>query len=201
MNTNLYITSYCKIKNNTVSINGETVFAEDIVLSFKEFSKKIYKEKELNYPKFFKMDDLCKLSFLAAAFIFENNKPEINTAIVLSNNASSLETDRKHQEAIQNSESYFPSPAVFVYTLPNIAVGEISIKYKLQSENAFFVSEKFNEDLLCNYTQVLIANNKANGVLCGWVNFDKNNYEAVVFLATKKGEIPFTKETILELYN
>lgn len=201
MNNELYISSYCSIKNNTVSVNGKEVFFKEESLSFKEFSKNVYKFKELNFPKFFKMDNLCKLSFLATEFVFDNNEIHPNTAIVFTNNASSLDTDRKHQESIQDKDSFFPSPAIFVYTLPNIAVGEISIKHKLQSENAFFVSEKFNNELLHSYTNVLIGNKKTNNVLCGWVNFDQNKYEAFIYLVSGSGTIPHTKEHILKLYN
>jgi hypothetical protein len=59
------------------------------------------------------------------------------TALVFANRSSSLDTDFKYQESINSQENYFPSPAVFVYTLPNICVGEISIKHKMQTENAF----------------------------------------------------------------
>ena len=112
------------------------------------------------------MDDLSKLAFLTAEFVFSKNENfEDNTAVVLSNNASSLNTDKKHQEAIQDKENYYPSPSVFVYTLPNIAIGEISIKHHLKSENAFFIEEKFNAELLYNYATVLIENDKANSVL------------------------------------
>lgn len=166
-------------------------------LSFAEFSKKIYKQEEMNYPKFFKMDNLCKLSILTAEFILNSvkNKTE-NTAIVLSNNASSLDTDRKHQQSIQNMDSFYPSPSVFVYTLPNIAIGEISIKHQFKSENAFFVSEKINEQLLYDYTTVLIANKKSNSVLCGWVNFDDDDYEAFLYLVSDEGKVPHSIENI-----
>lgn len=200
MSKELYITSYCKIKNNTITVNNKEVFVEDSPISFADFSKKVYKSKEMSYPKFFKMDNLCKLSFLATEFVLENTTVDANTGIVFSNNASSLDTDRSHQQSIQDRDNYFPSPAVFVYTLPNIAVGEISIKHKLQSENAFFVSEKFNERLLFDYSQILIANKKSNNVLCGWVNFDQNEHEAFVYLVSDLGEIQHTKENILELY-
>lgn len=207
MNTDLYISSYCKIKDAKVFLNGNIIADEDTSLSFADFAKKVYKDNVVNYPKFFKMDSLCKLAFLGAEFIFracltDSQESEIteNTAVVLSNNASSLDTDRKHQEAIQDAENYFPSPAVFVYTLPNIAIGEISIKHKLKSENAFFVSEAFNEKLLHNYTTVLVENNKANSVLCGWVNYDEGAYEAFLVLVSRKGTEKFTTEKLRELY-
>lgn len=197
MENQLYISAFCKIKNNTISVNENIVFQEDNV-DFAEFSKKAYKSLEESYSKFFKMDNLCKLSYLSTEFLVKSfGEFDENTAIVLSNNASSLDTDRKHQKSISDKENYFPSPAVFVYTLPNIAIGEISIKHQLKSENAFFVSEKYNPKLLFEYATILIANNKTNSVLCGWVNFDQNEYESLLFLISKeKSDLKFNTENI-----
>lgn len=201
MNQKLYILSYCKIKNNTIFVDGDAIFSDKKADSFADFSKKAYKENKLSYPKFFKMDNLCKLAFLSAEFLAKQvGKFDKNTAIVLSNNASSLETDRSYQQTIQDDKSFYPSPAVFVYTLPNITIGEISIKHQLRSENVFFVSQEFNEELLFNYTSVLIANKKSNNVLCGWVNFDGESYNSFVYLVSTSGERLHTKEFIKELY-
>src|SRR5690554_8066930 len=109
------------------------------------------------------MDNLSKLAFLASEFIFKEevlDELENNIALVFSNNASSLDTDRKHQDSIQNTEEYFPSPAVFVYTLPNICMGEISIKHKLYSENSFFIFAKFNAEYLHQYAESLLQSGK-----------------------------------------
>jgi len=207
MNTNYHIKSFCSIKNNCVSLNGSVVYKEEEEEnSFTQFIKAAYKNQNTKYPKFFKMDNLSKLAFLAADVLLKNeNLPEDeenNIAIVFSNKASSLNTDRKHQESIQNKESYFPSPAVFVYTLPNICIGEISIKYKLYSENSFFIFDSFNATHLLTYTNSLLSSNKADQVLCGWVEFDnENNYQAFLYLVSAKGTTKHNKQDIIKLYN
>ena len=129
-------------------------------------------------------------------------KATFDVPTVFSNKASSLDTDRKHQESIQNKESYYPSPAVFVYTLPNICIGEISIKYKLYSENSFFIFDNFNATHLLSYSNSLLSNNKAEQVLCGWVEFDDaNNYEAFLYLVAQEGAIKHNEQNIITLYN
>ncbi|WP_452230735.1 MULTISPECIES: 3-oxoacyl-ACP synthase [unclassified Lacinutrix] len=205
MNTNYHIKSYCSIKNNQVSLNGSVVY-KDEEESFSPFIKAAYKDQNTKYPKFFKMDNLSKLAFLTADILLKNenlsSEEENNIAIVFSNKASSLDTDRKHQESIQNKESYFPSPAVFVYTLPNICIGEISIKYKLYSENSFFIFENFNATHLLTYANSLLSSNKADQVLCGWVEFDgEDNYEAFLYLVATEGTITHSKKDIIKLYN
>ena len=190
MNSEYYISSFCNIKNNTISLNGSKVYSDDNN-EFLEFIKAAYKSFETDYPKFFKMDGLSKLAFLAADVLLKsenlNQDEENDIAVVFSNKASSIDTDRKHQKSIENKENYYPSPAIFVYTLPNICIGEISIKYKLFSENSFFIFENFNAQHLLDYANSLLATDKTEKVLCGWVELDADQYEAYLYLVSKTG--------------
>ncbi len=202
---NLYIAASCHIVNNEIFFNRKLLLKEDPALPFAQFAKKIYKDRLLKYPKFFKMDRLSKLVFLGAEFLFKESRflhPEGDNkvAVVLSNRASSLDTDRKHQASIANEDAWFPSPAVFVYTLPNIGIGEICIRHQLYSENAFFIFDAFNAGFLEKYATALIHNQKENSVLCGWVDYDENDYEAFLYLVAEKGTIPHTAENINYLY-
>ena len=77
---------------------------------------------------------------------------------------------------------YFPSPAVFVYTLPNIMVGEICIKYKIKGESVFFVNNQFNKKMLLEYSQDMIETGAAKICLMGWVDYTETDYHAVLYL-------------------
>jgi len=202
LNKVLYIKSHCKIKNNELFFNNKSIFKDNESTDLKSFLKSSYKFLNLKYGKFFKMDSLSKLSFLASEIIFQNTKIDTkNIAIVFSNNASSLETDRKHQKSINKIDDYFPSPAIFVYTLPNIGIGEVSIRHQLKSENAFFVFNKYNADFHTVYENSLINSAKADAVLGGWTNVDNDtNYEAFVYLVSKKGTIEHNKKKLNKLY-
>ncbi|WP_117883505.1 3-oxoacyl-ACP synthase [Aureibaculum luteum] len=197
-----YISNYCHIRNNTVSVNGELIFKEDSNSEFADFSKKGYKQLNLSYSKFFKMDNLSKLAFLGAEYVLNATKIDAddNVAIVLTNRASSLDTDRKHQGSIQDKESYYPSPAVFVYTLPNITIGEISIKHQLKSENAFFIFDAFNADFLHAYASSLLEKEKAESVLCGWVDYDGEAYDCFMYMVSQKGQRKHTTNELKNLY-
>ncbi len=206
------IVSYAHIKQNTVSVNGKQLFQALPTATLSGFLAEAYKALGLSYPKFHKMDLQCKLGFLCTElalkesnFITGNDLSK--TAIVLENAASSLETDRQHQHSIDDKSNYFPSPAIFVYTLPNIVIGELAIKYKITGENAFFVSEKFDAELLVNYTETLFKNGTQSAI-CGWVEVDGAGYEGFIFLVekqtnTNKSAIfkPLNQSTVLELYN
>ncbi|WP_410006331.1 3-oxoacyl-ACP synthase [Aequorivita nionensis] len=209
MTETFHIKSYCHIKNQIVSLNGNVLFSEvPITIGTEDFStfiKNAYKFLKTDYSKFFKMDNLSKLAFLAADVLLKkenlNEEEENNIALIFSNKASSLDTDRKHQAAIENDAEYFPSPAVFVYTLPNICLGEISIKHRLYSENSFFIFDRFNAEHLQLYANSLLRSGKAEKVLCGWVDLDENSYDAFLYLVEKEGEIEHKTEEITRLYN
>ena len=200
-----YIKAHCKIKNNQLFFNDKLLFKDEESQDLKAFLKSTYKFLGLKYGKFFKMDSLSKLTFLASEVLFNQTsiKEETeNIAIIFSNNASSLETDRKHQKSIDNLDDYFPSPAIFVYTLPNIGIGEVSIRHQLKSENAFFVFNEYNADFHATYESSLINSAKADAVLAGWTNVDNdNNYEAFVYLVGTKGDIKHNKENLNQIYN
>ena len=161
------------------------------------FLKESYKFLNISYPKFHKMDDLCKLGILSTEVLFKNREIPADTALVFSNSASSLETDKQHKILMETTVS----PAVFVYTLPNIVLGEISIKHKLQSENAFFISNKFNASLLKDYSEILLDSLKASAVVCGWIEWKNAEYDVFLCLISKKGEVPFSEENLEELYH
>lgn len=203
MDNKLYIQCYSHIGNNGIYINGVKKF-ENKNVDFLTFAKSAYKFFNTDYPKFFKMDSLSKLAFLAAEVLLNSASATAgeneNIALVLSNRASSLDTDRQHQESIQDKNNFYPSPAIFVYTLPNICMGEISIRHKLYSENSFFIFDDFNATYLHDYSNSLIADGKAEKVLCGWVDFDEANYEAFLYLTCKSGAIVHQTEAIKRLY-
>ncbi|HRP33540.1 MAG TPA: hypothetical protein PKV73_16710, partial [Agriterribacter sp.] len=67
------------------------------------------------------MDHLCKLGLLAVDCLLNNRKISDqygaeNVGLVFSNANSSLDADLHYFESVKN----IPSPAQFVYTLPNI---------------------------------------------------------------------------------
>ena len=208
------ITSYCKIKNNSVWINGNEMLIDHKSNELTSFLTYLYKQINLSYSKFFKMDNLCKLGVLAAELAIRNNskfaeQEKDKVAIFLSNNSSSIDTDRNHLKTIIDKSRYFTSPAIFVYTLANIVVGEIAIKHKLKGENVFFVTETFDETLMHTYASIALQSNHTTNALCGWINVDGNNYEAFVYCVEKTNfngnekcfNVPHNTKVISQLYN
>ena len=133
-----YIQSVCSIRKNEIIVDGKTIIHTE-TSNFLDFAKIAYNDIGTNYPKFFKMDNLSKLAFIGAEILLKDVVDLSNNNIVLlfSNKSSSLDTDMRYQKSIAEKDNYYPSPSVFVYTLPNICLGEISIRHQLKSENSF----------------------------------------------------------------
>lgn len=197
MALDIYVQDWVKIKNGRVVHTHESVYESPEETELKAFLKAVYNFLKIDYPKFHKMDELSKLGIIGAEILFKDNKPALATALVFSNAASSLETDRKFGHSMDS----FASPSDFVYTLPNIVLGEISIKFKLQGENAFFISEDFDADLLKDYTQVLLESKKAPGALCGWLDLQNGEYDVFLFRVSTTGKIPFSAANLEDLYH
>ena len=195
------IIHYCNIKNNEVFLDGKKLYSAKGEEDFPSFIKGVYKNFDLDYPKFYKMDTLCKLAITSSSILLDGIKEEIdpNMAILLSNRSSCIDVDIKHQDSISQGEESYASPANFVYTLPNIALGEISIKYKLRSENSFFIFEGFNPDFMIDYANSLTLLGKSSSVLCGWVEVIENDYNAFMFIVKPEAGIEFTRENLIKL--
>ena len=202
MSKEKYITSSCIIAGEVIYKNGQPVF-KGPAAEPSDFLVSAYRHFALQYPKFHKMDNLGKLGWLAnevllAGFDKEKYKSE-DVGIVLSNASSSLDTDIKYYETVKS----IPSPALFVYTLPNIVIGEISIRHQFKGENAFFIFNEFNAGFIEQYVSDLVNNNILQACICGWVEMLDNSYKAALFLVEKDktgDSVIFTKENLNKIY-
>lgn len=210
-----YITSFCTIRSGKVNVNHSIAFTEESTTTSAPsaeasakagsgFLKSVYKHYQFNYPKFYKMDNLCKLAFITSELVLKNNplavkyKPE-DIAIVVSNSASSMDIDMEHQRSIADKNNYFPSPSAFVYTLPNILIAEIAIKNSIKGENAFFIFDTFNSQFMSDYVNSLLNTGKAGCCIAGWIDFYDENYHACLYTVEKQSGILNIKHTSEEL--
>lgn len=182
------IRKHAVIRNDKVELNNE------IFVNFATFIKALFKKEAISYPKFYKMDNLSKLGFLSAEMLlkdtsfFDRYKKE-EIGIIIMNSSSSLDTDLTYNETIKDKSNYFPSPSVFVYTLPNILIGEICIRHKIKGENAFFVSDHFEPEKIVELVHLLLEKDRAQACLCGWVEVLEDKFESVLFLVEKEKTI------------
>lgn len=191
------ITAFVRIREQQIFLNNSSIFSEESSNSSPEFLKMAYKSLNISYPKFYKMDELSKLGILATELLFRNQKIPEDTALVFSNYSSSLETDKVHQNALHQ----VVSPSVFVYTLPNIVMGEICIKNKIFGENVFFITEEFDAQLIYEYSQSLLDSLAASAIVCGWIEWKNAQYDVFLCLVMREGFQTFSAENLEALYN
>ncbi|WP_146697679.1 3-oxoacyl-ACP synthase [Geofilum rhodophaeum] len=154
----------------TVSVDGNVVFRYEGEDGFAGFARALYRDRAMAYPKFYKMSDMCKLGFLTAEVLLQDHKLPADpgrTAIVLACRSASLQADSLYQESMAE----IPSPALFVYTLPNIVTGELCIRHKIQGEELMWIQEDYNEPFLRSYADLLLQGGTVDCCLCGWIDF------------------------------
>jgi hypothetical protein len=184
--TEKYITGSCAISAGIVCKNDAVVF-EHTDTDIAAFLLAVYQHFQLNYPKFYKMDSLSKLGWLASEILLKDNfekssyKPE-EVGVVLANANSSLDNDLKYFNTIKD----IPSPSVFVYTLPNIVIGEICIRNHFKGEHAFFIQESFDAEFIEQQVSYLLDHDILQTCICGWADVLERNYSAALFLIEKK---------------
>ncbi len=179
------IVHYCRITHEGAVLDGEKL------LSFEgadtgESLLALYRHIAQDYPKFYKMDLLSKASFLGVELLKSSCPglafaPDDAVALLFANSESSSDTDIRFKESYEIER--LPGPSLFVYTLPNIALGEISIRNKWYGEHMFAVFPNFASAYFADHGMLLL-NDGAEWVIGGWVNVT-NGPDALIFVMQK----------------
>lgn len=172
-------TANCKISKQGVTLNGKLVFTFE---NEEDKLEAIYKAFDIQYPKFFKMDEVSKLCFLTTELLL---KDVDITSIVQERRAVLIETKEgciKADEDYFNSMQTSPSPAQFVYTLPNVMIGEICIRHKIKGENYCLIADSFDFEKQLILIDTLLSN-RASFCIHGWVNISQNSFASELYLS------------------
>ena len=176
-----------KISPSEVLIDGRAVSLPE-GLSGKEILTFLYKEKVGNYPQFYKMDLLSRLGFVASELLLKDDRcaGTDSRAVIFFNRSSSLMTDRRYLETIAE-DNYFPSPSLFVYTLPNIITGEIAIRNKYNGETSFFILPERDEKAMEKVLSAAFLDKKTSSAIAGWLDCrGENDFEADIYIVEKE---------------
>ncbi len=187
-NGEAYITGSCVIRDNRVYRDGELLLETPRELELPEFLRAGYDHFSGQYPKFHKMDPLSKLGWLAAEVLLKetplNGYPRESVGLILANKSASLDTDLRYYDSVKD----IASPALFVYTLPNIVMGEISIRHGFKGENAFFTTDVFDREFMVGYISQLFLEKAVSACLCGWVEVMGPAYEVMLYKVERAGD-------------
>lgn len=194
-------------KLHTVKITPQSVTVDGVELKNsknelgdnqeKNILTSLYKQYIGNYPKYYKMDGLSRLGFIASELLlqaekdFSNEKNEetetTDRAVILFNHSSSIASDKKYIESITDKNNYFPSPSVFVYTLPNIVTGEIAIRNSYHGETSFYILSNKDEEQMRDILKASFLDSQTNSAISGWIDYkDEHHFEAELYLVKRK---------------
>ena len=193
--------SYSVMKKHRVHITPQGIWLDnkEFIID-KEITQNglltaLYKQIIGNYPKYYKMDGLCRLGFVASELLLKAERDEGSftedtnktRAIVFFNRSSSIASDKKYLASIVEKDNYFPSPSVFVYTLPNIVTGEIAIRNGYHGETSFYILPHKNELLMQDIIETTFMDEQTTSVLTGWLDYeDSEHFEADLYIAYKQ---------------
>ena len=164
----------------------------------------LYRQMIGNYPKFYKMDGLSRLGFVASEILLNAEKGDTDVerreeegerlleerAIIFFNHSSSIASDRNYKESINDKDNYFPSPSIFVYTLPNIVTGEIAIRNHFHGETSFFILPDKDERMMEEILQASCRDAQSKSFLTGWIDYeDERHFEADLKIKKMRNKI------------
>lgn len=178
----------------TVSVTPSSVMVDGKVLPIRKKGKDLLTEIMKTYlgdcPKFYKMDTFSRLSTVAASLLEKDDADVPETGkrgVILFNRSSSIVADRNHIATICEPGNFYPSPSVFLYTLPNIATGEIAIQHHYYAETTLYILDSKNEEQMESILNSTVALSDLDSVITGWVDCESDDvFEADLKLVTVK---------------
>jgi 3-oxoacyl-[acyl-carrier-protein] synthase-1 len=184
-NGNIEVKHRVQISPSTIVVDGKPLALEG---TGKSLLTAIYKRYVDDYPKFYKMDPLSRLGFVATELLLKaegerKDTPSEDRAVILFNRSSSIQADRKYLASIIDPEDYFPSPSVFVYTLPNIVTGEIAMRNLYHGETSFYITDERNDEQIKQTLIASFADKKTKSIVGGWIDYqDDSHFEADIYI-------------------
>ncbi len=181
------ISHYCKTDASGIEVDGEKIIENISRDDFSVLIRKAFSALDMDYRKFYKMDDLSKLGFVTVEYLartvrhFEKLRPE-SKGIVSANRSASLDTDIRYRRNLDEVGDCEASPAIFVYTLPNVMHGEVCIRLKIKGENTFFIQDEFDKDFLIKYARIVMNEQDMEYCLVGWCDLLRDIYRAEYYL-------------------
>jgi 3-oxoacyl-(acyl-carrier-protein) synthase len=126
----------------------------------------------IDYPRFHRADRLSRLLLLSAAPFFEANGPMAacdagTIGMLLCTCTGSMESDARYQ-ALLHDEGV-ASPALFVPTLPSIALGELSIRHGLHGSGVCLMMPAPSASALAPAIGMLKQQGMRR-IVCGWAD-------------------------------
>lgn len=174
------------VESSCILLNDKEVYSSDAV-DFQDFIRFAFKTVCAPNMKFYKMDSLSKLGYVASEVLLDGIEyGEEDCGLILSGVYGSLDTDIRHQQIIDTETDASASPAVFVYTLPNVVEGEISIRHHIKGENTWFWSDDRTLSDMREYAALSMSAQDMKYCIVGHIDFLNGRYFAKFELLVRR---------------
>lgn len=174
------------VESSRILLNDKVVYSSDSG-DFQDFIRSAFKTVCAPNMKFYKMDSLSKLGYVASEVLLDGIEyGEEDCGLILSGVYGSLDTDIRHQQIIDTETDAAASPAVFVYTLPNVVEGEISIRHHIKGENTWFWSDDRTLSDVHEYAELSMSAQDMKYCIVGHIDFLNGRYFAKFELLVRR---------------
>lgn len=174
------------VESSRILLNDKEVYSSDSG-DFQDFIRSAFKTVCAPNMKFYKMDSLSKLGYVASEVLLDGIEyGEEDCGLILSGVYGSLDTDIRHQQIIDTETDASASPAVFVYTLPNVVEGEISIRHHIKGENTWFWSDDRTLSDVREYAALSMSAQDMKYCIVGHIDFLNGRYFAKFELLVRR---------------
>lgn len=174
-----------RITPDTVLVDGKETGCEGEGLGR---LTELYKTHIGQYPRYYKMDPLARLGFVASELLLqaegkERTGEDWTRGVVLCNRSSSIMADRTYEATVHQTDGYYPSPSAFIYTLPNIVTGEIAIRNGYKGETAFYILPRKDDALIDRIIGATLTDHRLKSLIAGWIDCeDEHHYEVEIYI-------------------
>ena len=174
------------VESSRILLNDKEVYLLESD-DFQDFIRSAFKAVCAPNMKFYKMDSLSKLGYVASEVLLDGIEyGEEDCGLILSGVYGSLDTDIRHQQIIDTETDASASPAVFVYTLPNVVEGEISIRHHIKGENTWFWSDDRSLSDVREYAALSMSAQDMKYCIVGHIDFLNGRYFAKFELLVRR---------------
>ena len=174
------------VESSRILLNDKEVYSSESD-DFQDFIRSAFKTVCAPNMKFYKMDSLSKLGYVASEVLLDGIEyGEEDCGLILSGVYGSLDTDIRHQQIIDTETDASASPAVFVYTLPNVVEGEISIRHHIKGENTWFWSDDRTLSDVREYAALSMSAQDMKYCIVGHIDFLNGRYFAKFELLVRR---------------
>lgn len=174
------------VESGRILLDDKEVYSSESD-EFQDFIRSAFKTVCGPNMKFYKMDSLSKLGYVASEVLLDGIEySEEDCGLILSGVYGSLDTDIRHQQIIDTETDASASPAVFVYTLPNVVEGEISIRHHIKGENTWFWSDDRSLSDVREYAALSMSAQDMKYCIVGHIDFLNGRYFAKFELLVRR---------------